>query len=227
MRSKFLLVALSLIVGAITARAEEAVYAKRAFEIKDESRDLMVENTAVVFQTEQTVQANRRQPDLAFGFFAGQATFNRQIVKLGDSLTGYGEADLATVGIDVKKDLWQRNFGLGFQLEYQNTRNRTGSLHIMPATGYIFGRTREVTQIHIKGVAEVGYTQAYVRQLGTEARSGGLAASAAFWQAGFEIPLKSGREEWSAGLFYSERLSPNGEVDLSGETIKLQGAITL
>lgn len=227
MRNKLFLVALGVLVGAIAAKAEEKLYAKRVFEISKEDRNLVDENAQVTFQQEETVQAHRREPDLSFGFFVGQMNWKAQTVKLGEVETPYDADSLISLGIDVKKDLYRKYAGLGLQLEYSGTTNDIGTLHIVPATGYFYGRTRGFTKVDVRAIAEAGYSHAYIRQLGTASRTGGLQAGAGFWQAGLEVPLTSGREQWSLGVFYSERFEADGDADLSGETFKVQGAITL
>ena len=226
MRSRYLIVA-TLLTVSFPALAENSVFEKRPFAISNEDRNLMVENTQLRLLQESTVQAYHRQPDLGFGFFIGSTGLKDQKVKMNDNYTAYKFSDIMSVGIDIKKDLYAQYFGLGFQLEYETYRNSVGALHILPVTAYGFGRTRGFSKFAIKGVAEVGYTNAYVRQMGTVERSGGLGAAAGFWQAGLEIPFKSTTDLWAMGLFYSERFAPEKDFDLSGRTIKLQGSITL
>lgn len=226
MRSREWLAAFLVLGLNMVAWAQEPNLNKRHFEISNETNNLVVENQNISVLTEQTIQANRRRPDLTFGFFAGQLSFKGQTVKMGDSVTRYASENVMALGIDVKKD-FNQHWGLGFQVEYENVRNSEGSLHIVPGTGYVFGRTRGYTQAQIRGVAELGYSAGYIRQIGTLDRSGGLGATAAFWQGGVEFPIQRGREKWSLGLYYSEKFAPDGDFDLAGETLKLQGAITL
>jgi hypothetical protein len=217
---------LFLLFVAQVAFADSSAFAKRPFLISNDSRDLVVESSATTLLTENTVQTVRRLPSLGFGFFAGSTQLKKQTVKMGDSLTVYETDRAPALGIDLKKDYYAQSFGMGFQLEYQNYRNELGALHILPATAYFFGRTRGYTKVGIKAVGEIGYSSAYVRQLGTLSRTGGLGANAAFAQGGFEIPVGA-HNSWNLGIFYSERFMPEGDLDLAGGTFKLQGAVTL
>ncbi len=209
------------------ANAESVAFAKRPFNISQDNRDLVVESSKLTLLTEQTVQAYRRPASMTFGFFGGSVALKNQNVSMGETVTGYNFSDsVPAVGIDVKKDLYRQWLGLGFQLEYETFRNKIGELHMIPATGYLFGRTRGYTKLNFKCVGEVGYTAGYVRQLGTTGRTGGLGGNSGFLQGGVEVPLNT-RDQWSLGLFYSNRFANGGEFDFSGQTLKLQGSITL
>lgn len=228
MRSNLLVVvAGALLAGGVTFAADaESLTTKREFKISNEQRDLMMENSTLSLLREETVQREERVADLTFGTFVGRSTLKDQRVNMSYSTTDYDFDELLAVGMDAKKHL-SPNMGWGVQVEYQNYRDQIAALHIVPATLYGFGRTREMTRLRLRAVAELGYSAAYVRQIGTAARTGGLGGRAAFWQGGFEVPLKTEGERWSLGLFYSRRFAPSGEFDLTDDTVKLQGSLTL
>lgn len=201
-------------------------FVKREFSISEKTSDLVVESTQLSLLQETAVQRHERSADLSFGAFAGQTTLKNQQVNMGKTSTPFVFDDLVSVGLDVRKHL-SSYFGWGAQVEYQTYKNSMAALHIVPATLYGFGRTPGATKLKVRAVAGAGYSAAYVRQIGTVGRTGGLGGRAAFWEGGFEVPLKSRSEQWTMGLFYSERVAAEGDFDISGRAVKLQGAITL
>jgi hypothetical protein len=202
-------------------------FIKRPFQLKNNTHDLVVESTTLSLLEENSVQLEKQRPDLSIGFFTGPAAISNQSVKMGNTLTNYNFDNFVSIGVDAKKDIYSPHTGLGFQLEYLTYQNNQSALHILPATLYGFLRSSNFTQLKITGIVELGYTSAYIRQVGTVGRTGGLSGNATFWQAGFEVPVSPSKEMWSVGLFYSERIDAQSDFNLTGETIKLQGTVTL